>query len=192
MLKAGILDLTNSERIEETFVSSNLLHSGRSTAEFIPWPKVRTGANFEFNHVPSQGSGSRTPENARELIGSPHKREKHISWPSCGVGAEHIRECRERPTQENRPASPSSPAEQLLHRPSEPPGETLTLNLPDSSVMSLVGELPPVELHCLLSLKSFRLLAQWSEPLLSGSLWTTGFRCSLASKEAENDDKQSQ
>lgn len=64
----------------------------------------------------------------------------------------------------------------------------LSPKLPDSSVMSLVIELPPAELHCLLSLKSFRLLAQWSEPLLSGSLWITGFKSSLASKEAGNDD----
>lgn len=37
------------------------------------------------------------------------------------------------------------------------------IKLPDSSVILLVIELPPAELRCLLSLKSLRLLAQWSE-----------------------------
>lgn len=41
---------------------------------------------------------------------------------------------------------------------------------PCSSVMSLAMELPPAELHCLFSLKSFRLAAQWSETLLSPGL----------------------
>ena len=52
--------------------------------------------------------------------------------------------------------------------------------VPESSVMSLVME----PLHCLLSLKSFRRLAQWSEPVPSESLWTGGFRCTFGSKEA--------
>lgn len=41
---------------------------------------------------------------------------------------------------------------------------------PGSSVMSLAMELPPAELHCLFSLKSFLLAAQWSETLLSPGL----------------------
>lgn len=49
---------------------------------------------------------------------------------------------------------------------------------PCSSVMSLVMELPPAELHCLFSLKSLRLTAQWSEMLPS-----TGLRWWLLSKE---------
>ena len=60
---------------------------------------------------------------------------------------------------------------------------------PDSSVMLLVMELPPAELHCLLSLNSLRFLAQWSE-VSSESLWAQspgGFRCSLTSSEATND-----
>lgn len=41
---------------------------------------------------------------------------------------------------------------------------------PCSSVMSLVTELPPAELHCLFSLKSFLLTAQWSETPPSSGL----------------------
>lgn len=61
--------------------------------------------------------------------------------------------------------------------------------LPDSSVILLVIELPPAELRCLLSLKSLRLLAQWSE-YSSESLWMEsvgGLRCSLTSNESIND-----
>jgi len=50
--------------------------------------------------------------------------------------------------------------------------------------MSLVIEPPPAELHCLLSLKALRRVAQWSEPLLSTLLWLVAFRCSFDSEEA--------
>lgn len=63
------------------------------------------------------------------------------------------------------------------------------IKLPDSSVILLVIELPPAELRCLLSLKSLRLLAQWSE-YSSESLWMEsvgGLRCSLTSNESIND-----
>lgn len=49
---------------------------------------------------------------------------------------------------------------------------------PCSSVTSLVTELPPAELHCLFSLKSFLLTAQWSETPPS-----TGLRRWLVSAE---------